>query len=149
MSAASRAAATASRGQIPTSAARSAGRSFTPSPRKPTVVSPCGAQGGDDARLVGGGAAGEDGGAAGEAGQLLVRERVEGVRGVQVAGGDAQIAQGARRGAGVVAGDDLDRDAALAQVAQGLRGGRHEGVGEGDEAGEGEAALVGGASPAA
>lgn len=80
-------------------------------------------------------------------GQFLVRERVEGVRGVDLAGGEAQIAQGAGRGAGVVAGDDLDRDATLAQIAQSPRGGRHEGVGEGDEAGEGEATFVGGASP--
>ena len=58
--------------------------------------------------------------------------------------GDPQIAAGAYRRARVVAGEDLDGDAPAGEFRQGAGGGGHEGVAEGDEAAEGQAAFVGG-----
>ncbi len=101
-----------------------------------------GAQRGDDPGLVLGGAACEDGGAAGGHGELAVRQAVDGVGGEDDAGVQPEVAAGAGRGARVVAREDLDGDAPVGEDLQGLRRGRGERVAQGDEADEGQAALV-------
>jgi len=101
------------------------------------------AQRGDDAGLVLGSAAREDGGATGGVGEFRVGEAVDAVGREHLVGIEGEVAAGAGRGARVVAGEDLDGDAAVGEDAQGFPGGRGERVAPRDEAGEGQAAFVG------
>lgn len=102
-----------------------------------------GLEGSGDPGLVLGGAAGEDGRTAGQFGEFRVGEGVEAVGGEDTGHRDAQITAGPDRGARVVAGEDLDGDAPSGEPGEGLGGGGGEGVPEGDQAAEGEAAFLG------
>ena len=145
MSAASLATSAAESTEMPTSAACRATASLTPSPRKATSA-PLRARDLDDARLLLGADAGEDGGVGDRRQRARRRSRCSSSAPV------THLLDRRGRGRGrpwrrrpVVAGDDLDRDAEVREL-----GDRRAGVGlrpvdEGQEAVELEVALVRGA----
>ena len=126
---------------MPTSAWWRAIASLTPSPRKRDVRAEA-ALGEDDARLLLGGDAGEDGRRRQQRDEGGVVEFLEVLSGDDCSGVESDLAAEVRCDLAVVAGDDLDRDPEALEPGERCLDVGLDRVGEAEESLEGEVALV-------